>query len=607
MKRNAAHILFLLLISSSLFAQKFEVSVDKTTVAIGEQFQVYFTFSGGDANKVSGFRGPVFKDFIYLGGPNQSTSVQIINGKVSGNITYSYVLSPKAVGEFLIGSAQVNYDGKQYETKPLKIKVVKGNASAKKQKNGSDSSADIAKNLFIRAFVDKTKAYVGEQVTLTYKLYTRLNISSPQISKLPSYNGFWAEELDTDNRINFDIEMYNGQRFRSAVIKKVALFPTKSGELKITPFELNIPVQIRKRRTSGNSLFDEFFNDSFFGRTETVDFTAKSNAVKIKVLPLPEAGKPASFSGAVGNFNFNSSIDKTDVKTNESVTITFTVNGTGNIKLLELPKITLPPGFEEYDPKQNENIKRISKVSGVKKVEYLFVPRVPGKKEIPAVEFSYFNPKTKKYVTKTAGPFVINVERDGSSSYAQTGTGFSKEDVKLLGKDIRYIKTSDFEYERISDLKGLQSWFWFAIFIPAFVLFVAVGVKKRQDKISGNVTLMRSSKAEKTAKAKLKIAKKALDAGEEEKFYDEISKALFGYLEDKLTMQKADFSLERAADELRSREIADELIDKVKEISEKCEFARFAPESMNQKAEQNLYDETLSLIVKLENSIKKKK
>jgi len=549
----------------------------------------------------------VFKDFIYLGGPNQSTSVQIINGKVSGNVTYSYVLQPKAVGEFLIGSAQVNYNGKQYETKPLKIKVVKGGASAKAQKNGSDSNADIAKNLFIRAFVDKRKAYVGEQVTLTYKLYTRLNISSPQISKLPSYNGFWAEELETENRINFDIEMYNGQRFRSAVIKKVALFPTKSGDLKITPFELNIPVQIRKRRTSSNSVFDEFFNDSFFGRTETVDFTAKSNSVKIQVLPLPEAGKPASFSGAVGAFNFTSSIDKTDVKTNESVTISFTANGTGNIKLLELPKIKLPPGFEEYDPKQTENIKRISKVSGVKKVEYLFVPRVPGKKKIPEVEFSFFNPQTKKYVVKKAGPFLINVERGEGIAYEQTGTGFSKEDVKLLGKDIRYIKTSKFEYERISDLKGLQSWFWFAIFVPAFILFVAVGAKKRQDKISGNETLMRSTKAEKTAKAKLKAAKKALDAGEEEKFYNEISKALFGYLEDKLTMQKADFSLERAVDELRKRGIADDLIDKVKEISEKCEFARFAPENMNQTAEQNLYDETLSLIVKLENSIKKKK
>ena len=605
-KRIYLKILFLLVIASSVFAQSFNATVDKTTVGQNERFQVYFKMDGANVNQVQNFRGPVFRNFIILGGPNQSSSIQIINGQMSGSLSYSYIIQPKAVGTFSIGSAQIEYDGKQYQTNPIKIKVVKGAPTQTQNHNsGSTTNNDIAKNVFIRAFADKRQVYKGEQVTVTYKLYTRLNISSPQISKLPSYQGFWAEELATSNTINLRVEMYNGERYSAAVIKKVALFPTKSGKLKVTPFGLTIPVHTRKRRRSTNGMFDDFFNNSFFGQTQTVNYNAKSNSVTINVLPLPEAGKPKSFSGAVGNFDIRASIDKSKVKTNESVTLDIAVNGTGNIKLVDIPQVKLPAGFEKYEPKTSETITRQSVIRGTKKIEYLFVPRVPGNKTIPSVLFSYFDQQRKRYITKKTQSFTIDVAQ-GKSTETSSIAGYSKEDIKLLNQDIRFIKTSDFELEKKAQLTKIPSWFWAAIVLPLFILIIAVGFKKRQDKLSGNVVLMRSRKAEKAAKAKLKSAKKALDAKNINGFYEELSNALFGYLEDKLSLQKADFSHERVFDELTKRNVNDELVQKVKSIAGKCEFARFAPQGEGGETAQNLYDETVTLIVNLESSIRKK-
>ncbi len=606
MKKNIyLKILFLLVFASSAFAQSFNATVDKSTVGQNERFQVYFKMDGANVNQVKNFRGPVFRNFIILGGPNQSSSIQIINGQMSGSISYSYIVQPKAMGSFVIGSAQLEYDGKQYQTKPIKIKVVKGNTAANNKNNSkSSSNNDIAKNVFIRAFADKRQAYYGEQITVTYKLYTRLNISSPQISKLPSYQGFWAEELGTSNTINLQTEMYNGQRYSAAVIKKVALFPTKSGKLKVTSFELTIPVHTRKRRRSTNGMFDDFFNDSFFGQTQTVNYNAKSNSVVINVLPLPEAGKPKSFSGAVGNFDIRASLDKSKVQTNESVTLDISVNGTGNIKLVDIPQVKLPAGFEKYEPKTSENITRQSVIKGTKKIEYLFVPRIPGKKTIPGVEFSYFNPLLRKYITKKTQPFHIDVSQ-GKSTEISSVVGYSKEDIKLLNKDIRFIKTSNFELEKKTQLTTIPSWFWSAIIFPLVILIIAVGFKKRQDRLSGNVVLMRSRKAEKAAKSKLKSAKKALDSKNVTEFYEELSNALFGYLEDKLSLQKAEFSHERVLEELSGRNVNDDLVQTVKSIADKCEFARFAQKGEEEQTAQNLYDETVTLIVNLESSIGK--
>lgn len=590
------------LLSSTVYSQNFNATVDKTTVGQNERFQIYFEFEGASGGNLSNFTPPKFKGFKILSGPNQSTSMQIINGKTSSSITYSYWIVALQMGEFIVESASAVLKGKQYHTDPIKIKVVKGSAkSARSQQSDSISQDDIGKNVFIVANANKRSVYKGEQVTVIYKLYTRLEISSPQINKLPSYKGFWAEELESGNNIRFNIEMYKNQRFRAAVIKKVALFPTKSGKLEVTPFELTIPV-IVKRKSSNRDIFDDFFNDSFFGRRETVEHIAKSNKVTIDVKNLPTANVPASFNGAVGNYKFSASIDRDNVETNEAITLKLSISGSGNIKLLDLPEVQLPTGFEKYDPKTRENIVRKSSVTGSKTAEYLIVPRIAGEKVIPALEFSYFNPSSKKYVTKRSPDFKINVKK-GTSTVETAISGYSKEDVKLLTEDIRFIKTSDFNFSEKKEASIIHSWFWYSLILPLMIFVGFIGIRKRQDKLSGNILLRKYQKAEKTAKARLKTAKKVLAESDIAKAYNELSLAFFGYLEDKLRLQKSEFTQDRVLSELLGRGVKKELVDKAKDILDKCEFARFAPQMAEEKTCLVLYNQAVEVIIELENSI----
>ncbi|MCF8242705.1 MAG: BatD family protein [Melioribacteraceae bacterium] len=607
MKKVFQYILILFITAGYSFAQTFESSVDRTTVGQNERFQVYFTFNGEDINKLKNFRPPSFTGFRILSGPNQSTSMQIINGSVSASITYSYIITAPEHGEFKIDKATVSYEGESYETKPLNIKVVKGN-SQQPQTQGNNQSGiseeELGKNVFIRAIPDRRSVYKGEQITITYKLYTRLNISSPQISKLPAYKGFWAEDLESSNNISFDIEMYEGERFRVATIKRVALFPTQSGDLSVTPFELKIPVLIKKR--SNKSVFDDFFNDPFFSRTETIEYMAKSNTVTVNVKPLPGSNVPESFLGAVGDFAFSATIDKNNVDANEAITLRVRVSGRGNIKLLDLPKVNLPPGFEIYDPKISENINRTGLVRGEKSAEYLIVPRVPGVKEIDAIKFSYFDPAKNKYIELSSSPYTINVNRVEGIVYDNTTNGFSKEDVRLLSEDVRFIKTSSVEFVRKSDLSIINSWFWYSLIFPLLILLFVLGIQKKREKLHGNVQLMKFRKAEKLAKTRLKAANKALNENRVTDFYSELSQALFGFLQDKLNIQKSEFTLDRAVSVIRNKGVDEELINRVNKIYDQCEFARFAPKVEIAESAPEFYDKTVKVIVDLEGAISSK-
>lgn len=599
-----AIILLSTLLIQSASAQQFNATVDRTTVGQYDRFQLYFTFDGGDVNGLSNFRPPAISGFKILSGPNQSSSMQIINGKVSGSMTFSYILQPNGVGEFTIPSASVDQGGKTFHTQPIKIKVEKGTPQQQKESTGGYSQEELGKNVFIVAEANKYRALLGEQITVTYKLYVKLNIASPQISKLPSYEGFWAEEVGPLQNINFEIGMYKGERFRVAKIKQVALFPSKTGSLSVTPFELKVPIIVKKKRT-GNDVFDEFFNDSFFGKTETVEFSAKSNTIKVEVDPLP-ANAPTSFSGAVGDFSFKTEVDRKDVVTNESITLRLTLNGSGNLKLLKVPEPQLPTGFEKYEPKTVENINRGAVISGQKIVDYLIVPRTAGEKEIPPIEFTYFNPSSRRYITLKSSPFKINV-RQGIAGNETASQGFVREDIKLLSEDIRFIKTSNFNLEPRQEISLIKPWFWISIILPLMGLVGTIVLKRKQDKLSGNVQLMRYQKAEKAARKRLKLAKEALDKSDTTNFYSELSLALFGYLEDKLGIQKSDFTLEGAVEKLTQRNIDITLIDRVKRIAEKCEYARFAPEGETSSVAPEFYDETVKVIVEVDSSLEKRR
>jgi hypothetical protein len=584
------------------YSQQFVASVEDINAYDNEPFQVSFTFSGPSINNLSNFAPPSFENFMVLSGPNQSSSIQIINGSQSASITYSYVIQAKSVGNFTIGSASITQSGKTYKSNSLVVPVLKGQSKPKQKKDDSQISYDeISKNLFIKATVNKTRAYKGEQVTVVYKLYTRLSIAAQMsINKLPQYQGFWAEELETPNNINFTTEVVNGKQFRVGILKKVALFPTQTGDLEVTPFELTVPVQIQKQRNK--SVWDDFFGDPF-GRGEAIEFNAKSNTVKIDVQPLPE-GQPDSFKGAVGEFSFDAKINKATTKSNEPLTLNVTVSGTGNIKLLDMPEVKLPNGFEKYEPKVNEQINRRSTISGNKTGEYLFVPRVVGTREIPPIEFTFFNPTKKKYITLKSPTFTIDIKPGDKVASTEI---VSKEEIKELGSDIRFIKTSFGDIEKKESLVINSTGFLIASVLPVILGIGVIGWKRRYDKLHGNVVLLRYQKAQKVAQNRLKLGRKLMIAQNHKEFYTELSSALFGYLEDKLHIPKSEFTIERSVAELNKRSISSELIDNLKRSAEKCEFVRFAPGAEKTTAMKEMYNEIADVIINLEKNITERK
>jgi len=595
----------LILFSNIIFAQAFLASVSHSKISIDDQFELSFTFSGDNLNGLKNFVPPGMDNFMILSGPSQSTSMEFVNGISSASKTYTYYLKAKSLGNYNIGSASVEYNGKIYKTDPLSVEIVKGTTPVDKQKDEPSVDSEIAENLFVRATADKQRVYQGEQVTVTYKLYTRLNIASQMsVSKLPQYQGFWAEELETSKNILFSTEVINGKQFRVGILKKVALFPNQSGELSVTPFELNVPVLVQKKKRS-NNIFDDFFNDPF-GRGETVDYSAKSNKLKVNVLPLPKERIPESFNGAVGDFTLNSSIDKSKTNTNEPVSLRIDIKGNGNIKLVDIPEVKLPPGFEKYDPKISEQINRTGKIGGKKTIEYLIVPRTPGDKQIPGIAFSFFNPDKKSYVTLSSNPYTIKVAQ-GERVFEPDISGLNKEDIKLLSKDIRYIKTSGNDISKRSELLIFRFGFWAAVGIPLVALIGFVAFKKRDEKLTADVQLLRYRKAQKVAKNRLKIAQSLMIKKQDREFYTELSQALFGYLEDKLHIPKAEFSVDRAIFELQKRNIAQDVVDRVQKVSQKCEYVRFAPGSNGTDTMNDMYNELSDLIIDIEKSIVVKK
>jgi hypothetical protein len=592
-------LIIFLFISVILKAQSFVASVDNNKVGENDRFEVSFTFEGKNINDLKNFSPPSFKDFRILSGPNQSTSMQIINGVASSTFTLSYILMPNTTGSFTIGSASIQYQGNTFKTEPLKITIVKGSQKPDDQKSSGISNEEIAKNLFIRASIDKNRIYQGEQVTVTYKLYTRLNIAAQMsVDKLPQYQGFWAEEIETSRNIAFTTEVVDGKQYRVGILKKAALFPNQSGKLEVTPLELTIPIQIQKKKNP-NNIWDDFFGDPF-GRSEIIEYPTKSNTVKVDVLPLPENNKPDSFKGAVGRYDFTATIDKSKLKTNEPVSLKFNITGTGNIKLLELPDFQLPNGFEKYDPKIEEQINRTGKISGSKKAEYLLIPRIPGTREIPAIEFSYFDTERKTYQTLKSKSFSLSIEKGEAGP-----VDIAQQNITQVESDIRYIKTSFKDIDKRTGLILESTGFWVASILP---LLFAIGLiiwKRKQDKLYGNQQLLRYTKAEKVARSRFKKTKKFLEKNEVEQFYTEISQALFGYLEDKLHISKSEFTLEKAADELAKRNISQDIISKMKTNAEKCEFIRFAPSTNPSAAMNEMYKSLSEVVIDIERSISK--
>lgn len=576
----------------------FTASVQSNKVAVGEQFQLSFTLTSTQSVDPDKFQAPDLSAFVVLSGPIQSSQYQWINGRASSSLSYVYVIAARKQGKATIGSATVTVEGTAYKSEPIQVEVTAAPTGAQKAATGS--AQEIGDNLFIRAVTDKRRVRQGEQFILTYKLYTRVSIENYFIARAPTFEGFWAEDFEQPKSPEVTTETIDGKQYRVATIKRTALFATQSGTLKITPLEVRCAVQVQaKRRTTDP--FD-IFNDPIFPnrlRTEEIDFS--SNALSITVAPL-EGSPPAGFSGAVGQFSFSASVDRTETKTGDPVTMKLVVSGTGNLKLVGIPKPVFPGDIETYDPKVTEEIARDGNlIRGKKTAEYLLIPRNAGVRVIEPVSFVYYDLNRNSYVTLRSPRFTLNVAqgRDVAAGSAYS----SKEDVRLLGEDIRFLKLSPGSIRRAEEYSLVDGWLIAGFVLPPLFFLGAFAYRKRQEKLLGTASLVRSQKAAKEASRRLKTAEKLLARGNTESYHSEISKALFDYLVDRFRIPRASLTIDLALQRLKASGISEEIGRQLQGCLERAEFARFAPGSDSQSARKDLLENAKDVIGNIERAI----
>ncbi len=620
MRKSVIFILFILqIVASAANAQNVVFSASaRDVVRTGERFQITYTLNADGKE----FRTPDMKDFMVISGPHtsQSSSIQIINGKVSRSVenTFTLYVVGNKEGIFTIPPATIKVDGKEYKSNELKIQVVKSNNQAQQQGNrgnsnvnrgssSSNTSTDIKDDVFIRVVVDKRNPMLGEQVLVTYKLYYRVNISSPQFNKEPAFPGFWVNNLLKDIKSYKQYEeTYKGKRYNVAEIKKYALFPQRSGKLTIESAEAICQAQLKTKaqRRTNDPFFDSFFNDPFFNRYKTVDLNLTTNPLTINVKPLPSQNMPAEFSGAVGEFDFSSSIDKNECKTNDAITLKFTVSGKGNVELIDKLNVKFPPDFEVYDPKISKKITTTQySVSGRKTFEYLIIPRNPGNFKIPPVKFSYYSLKKKKYITLQSPEYDISVAKGDGSSSGVVYSNINQKDINYIGTDIRHIKVSETHLKPIGVFffNSPAFYLWLAAPVILFILFV-IFWKKEFEKRS-NIALMRNRKATKVAHSRLKKAHTFMKEGKKDEFFVEISQALWGYLSDKFSIPLSNLSMDTVNETLKNKGVKEESVKVFIDTLNNCEFARFAPGDSSGTMD-NIYNEAVNAISLLESELK---
>ncbi len=574
-------------------------------VEVGEQFRLTYSVNARGSN----LKVPNIDGFQVLMGPStsQSSSTRIINGNVSTsvNFSYTYILMAEKEGKYTLPSARIEVKGKRYTSNTISIEVVKGSAQSQgrvdsqRQRAGrmSQSNRVTDKNLFLKVNVNRNSVYMGQRITATIKVYTRVNIAGFGDSKFPAFNGFLSQEIPTPNQISLHRENVNGTIYNVGTIRKVNLFPQHTGKITIEPFELECIVR-QQRQGGGGGFFDDFFNNY-----QDIKVPRKSKPVTITVKDFP-ANKPASFKGAVGNLSLNASIDKNVVKVNDAVTLKVKISGNGNLKLINAPLFDFPADFETYDPTSKQNLKNsVEGMSGSVTFEYLLIPRHEGNYEIPSTSFSYFNPATGKYQTQVTPKFTIKVEKGKSGNSNNTIiSSFSKEDVKFIGKDIRYIKTNNFKARVKGNYFFGTLYFYLGYIIPLLLFFIVFLIYRKKIKESADVVGMKNKRANRVAMKRLKGAASRLKAKEKEQFYDEILKALWGYTSDKLSLPLADLNKENINEILLKKGVEQSLIDDFLDILNTCEFARYAPASGTSEMDE-LYQKTMRTITKLEKNV----
>ena len=576
-------------------------------VAADEQFNVTFIIEG--ENSPSGFTWDSGSDFQVLWGPQsgRSMSTQIINGKrtTSSQTTYTYVLRPIGTGKFNIPTATAKVKGKEIRSESKTIEVAAaGAASSRPQtQQGSASRSQQTgvadEDIFMTLELSRTNVVVGEPITATLKLYQRVNVAGFENVSFPDFNGFWSQEIEAPTNIEFSREVYEGQIYNSALLRKFILIPQQQGAVKINPAEMVCLVNIRVA-SAGNSIFDGFFDDY-----RTIRKRVATKPLTVNVSPLP-AGAPASFGGGVGTFEISAKLSKDTLKTHEAGSLLVTVTGKGNVSLLEAPKVSFPPDMEVYDTKVSDRIDK-SGLNGVRYYEFPFIPRSYGDFVIEPIKYSYYDVNTKRYVTLETPAIPLTVERGNETDGGGVViSGPSQKDVRTLGSDIRFISTK---------APGMASKGAFFVGSPSFwiitvLIFVVAAICwaafRKLAARRADVVGTKTRKATKMALKRLQLAGTFLKQNLYTAFYEELHKALIGFISDKLNMPMAEQSKERMAEALKEKNVNETLVAKFIAILDACEFARYSPDAGHDAMAAH-YDEAVEIISSMDSEMKTKK
>ena len=583
---KSTYILLFILATSITSAQvKFEAKISKQKLGINERLRIDFEMNQDGDN----FNPPDFSNFTVVGGPNQSVSNSWINGVRSYKKIYSYFLSPKQRGNFTIEQASITIDGETYKTTPIKVEVT---AAVDIPKDPNDPTFLASENIHLVAEVSKTNPYLNEAITVVYKLYVSPKIAVDNWNEIdsPRYNDFWSQNINTQGQ-KVQNGTFNGEDYRFLVLRKTVLYPQKTGKLNIEPLSLDIALRVPTNRR-------DIFGSLLMTRVNRT-VSAGNNTINVK--PLPEAGKPIDFTGAVGDFNFDVIASKTELDATESLQLKVNVRGNGNLKLFKLPKVSLPSSLEVYEPEHNENVNtNLSGMQGNISDSYTVVPQYKGKYPIPSISFSYFDLKTESYKRLSSDEIIINVlngPTNGASNNSNTETNTNKQAVVFSNDHFAFIKTkTDFSKTK-QEYFFKTNLFWNLLLLPFLAIPLAIVIRNKKASRDADVYGNRIRKADKLARKYLSNAKKSL--GKKEAFYIALEKALHNYLKAKLHIETSDLSKDRINSLLKEKQVDDVVIKDFISILESCELARYTPiDIVTMQEDYEKAAKTISLIDK---------
>ena len=591
-----------------------------SSVAVGQQFRLEYVVTARASGITVDLKDSGF-DVLYGPTTSSSSSTSIVNGQMSSEVrtTFSYVLSATKEGTFTLPAATIKVDGQTLTSNSVSVRVLpadqqpEGSSSSARSQQGGAQAKFNKDDVHLVLDLSKTSVYEGEAIVATLKLYWRnTQMGNPSDVKLPDFEGFTVQDMDNDNA-QASLEHFNGANYQMYPLVKWLLFPSRSGELTIPAASLTANVAIVSTRRTGG------FFDWPMEYTENVAVPLRSAARKVNVKSLP-AGKPTSYMNAVGNFNVKSVLTADKVRANDAVIYRITIDGIGNLKYVKEPQPEFPTDFEVFDPKVDLSTRATSSgVQGKKTIEYTVIPRHAGKYEIPALEFSYFDVKSGQYKTLRTESYTLEVEKgpnDSSTGGAVDFTGTNQERIRVLGNDIRYLHSVDadaLDLGKIDPATGkpepLMPFFgtpayWMFFLVPFLVFVILAFVYRRRIRRMADIAGMRTRRAGKVAERRLKEAKKALNAKDENAFYEAIHKAILGYVCDKLRIPLSDLTQDTVSEMLEQHSVPQETIHEVKDVLDTCQFARYAP-STDSQAMDVLYKKTSKVIDRLESEIKK--